>query len=88
MNQVVPTKLKVTKNYANASEIKCLTSGKLVNVDLPFEPILQENEYAINNGSIVVWSNGKFAKITKCTKCNNCKACELNRPNLKLKSLN
>lgn len=76
MNAVTPTKLKVTKHFANATEIKCLRTNALIEIYTPMEPDLIEGEYTFSNGRFLIWNNGEFAKITKkVEKCSNCETC-------------
>jgi hypothetical protein len=80
MSAVTPTKLKVTKHFANATEIKCLRTNALIEIYAPMEPVLIEGEYTFSNGRFVVWSKGKFAKITKEVKsCGNCETCKCDK---------
>ncbi|QRE03495.1 hypothetical protein [Flavobacterium psychrophilum] len=80
MNAVTPTKLKVTKHFANAAEIKCLKTNDLIEIHIPLDPILIEGEYTFSNGRFVIWSKGKFAKITKKIKeCDDCKICNCDK---------
>jgi hypothetical protein len=71
-----PTKAEVITHFRNAKEVRCVQTGKVVDIDKASELFYSKGVYTIGKTSVVLW-NGKYAEIVKKkepTQC-NCEAC-------------
>jgi len=59
-----PTKAEVIAHFRNARKIRCVSTGKLVDLEQPSELFFTKGVYTIGKSGAVLW-NGKYAEITK-----------------------
>ncbi len=72
-----PKKFSVKNHFLDAQEVKCLATGIVIDIGLAGQPVFDDECWKF--GSVVVWKEGRFAKITKTKSgkcpCKDCKKC-------------
>jgi hypothetical protein len=74
-----PSKAEVITHFRNAKEVRCLTTGKVVDIGQASELFYAKGIYTIGKTNVVLWDK-KYADIVKkkeSTQC-NCEECNCN----------